>query len=45
MNLHKARSGIALSAALFTLLANQGEVAAATVHPVKKGDTLWDISK
>lgn len=45
MNLYKAKSGVALSTVMFTLLANQGEAAAATIHTVKKGDTLWDISK
>ncbi|EOO04685.1 hypothetical protein IAW_06089 [Bacillus cereus str. Schrouff] len=45
MNLHKAKSGIVLSAVMCTLLVNQGEAAAETIHTVKKGETLWNISK
>ncbi|MED3682030.1 LysM peptidoglycan-binding domain-containing protein [Bacillus thuringiensis] len=46
MNLYKMKNGITLTAAaMFALLVQQGEVAAATVHVVKEKDTLWDISK
>ncbi|KEK22824.1 LysM peptidoglycan-binding domain-containing protein [Bacillus gaemokensis] len=44
MKLHKVKNWIPLSAAIITLASNQGVADAATVHTVKKNDTLWDIS-
>ncbi|MBO1578049.1 LysM peptidoglycan-binding domain-containing protein [Bacillus sp. XF8] len=44
MKLHKMKNLLPISAATITLVSNQGTADAATVHTVKKNDTLWDIS-
>ncbi|MGX1461273.1 peptidoglycan lytic transglycosylase [Bacillus thuringiensis] len=41
----RKRNLIPISAVAIALIANQGVADAATVHSVKKGDALWNISK